>query len=497
MRIKRRLVYILIVALAFMGLTLGGALPLGIMAEGMRPIDYNDGGEEFDIGWGLSGRGAYIGNQLLDSIRYVTGPLQSEKIVLEGSIHSVLFAATCIKNSEYRFQFTTGNVWGPVDMTKWVGAFDLTRGGWANAGFRSLDSGTYPSAGGWVRAEFWVHVFDLCLISDLDKDWQLAARDDARIIDGSGDVNWNTGTAQVGQTVTAAYEIGYAYSSKFDGGLAGGWTLDIFSGARGANVPGFSGKVITGADPDTGPEIVPGSVDYTVSEEDFALTDRCNVASSKNYLRVTIRNNLVKADTDSLTTVDKLALAPPAPSISLDKTQYEIGDSITIVLVAEPNAQTQLPICGIHLTIAYSDLAADPLFDGDVGTFIGDELGLIAEKTYFSLPDDGRLVITAWSYDAASRGSVPSEASVMVIDPTDPTEGIPIFILVMIMVSLIVVAIILLLPIPGISSIPLPVRGIISTILIGISVGMFILFFVAPAVCQFLENVFFFLGFSC
>ena len=494
MRIKRRLIGILIVALVFMGLATAGALPLDISVAGVRPADYDDNARGFDMGYTLIGSGAYIGSELLDSIRYVTGVIKSEKIVVEGAIFKG-FAASCIKDSEYRFQFTSGNSWGPVDRTKWVGAFDLIVGGTANAGFRTLDS--YPTAGGWVRAEFWVNIFDFCQTFNLDKGWHLAVRDDARIVNGAGEVAWNTGTAQVGQTVTATYSIGYAESSKIDNPLTGGWTLDIFSGARGSNVPGFSGKVLTGANPDSGPEIVPGSVDYTISEEDFALTDRCGVATSKNYLRVTIHNNLVSADTDSLTTVDKLALAPPAPIITLDKTQYEIGDSITISLVANPNTQTNLPICGIHLTIAYSDLAVDPLFDGDVGAFIGDELGLIAEKTYFALPDDGRLIITAWSYDAASRGSVPSEASVMVIDPTAEEEGIPIFILVVIMVSLIVVAIILLLPIPGISSIPLPVRGLVSTILIGISVGMFVLFFVAPAVCQFLENVFFFLGFEC
>jgi hypothetical protein len=478
MSIKRRLIYVLIVALAFMGLAVTGVLPLSVM--GIAPGDFDVNSERYQFHtW--EGKGALTLDQLSDSSHYVSGKV-SEKVVVAAQIQKHSLSFQVVTDMKYVYTFTTGNVWGepdrvyhPTQTSSGVGWIVIKTDIW----------NFLPAASGYLRVQFFIELSEPW--GSLG--WGLVAQDDSYVVRGDGSVAWTAGQYVVGQEAVADYTVGYARSAKTeDALLSEGWTVSVYSGAQERDV---INKVIPGPAPGGSPDAtVSDAVKYMVTDADFALTDSCAVATSRNFLRVTIFNNLVSTAMDKATTVDVLSLAPPIPGMTLDKSAYEIGDSITIQLTASPNAETNLPICGIHLKVAYRTLSSQPLVDIDLA-------GDASEYTYFSLPDAGLLIIEAYSFDAGSRNSDMAEGSVDVKDPTSEPEGVSVFLVVLAMVVMFIVAILILLPIPGLVNIPLKVRGIISTVLLGSVVGMLIIFFVVPAACAFLSAIFGILGFSC
>jgi hypothetical protein len=408
------------------------------------------------------------GSELLDSIGYVSGDL-SEKIVMEGRLYKGV-AASCVINHRFEASFTTSTSWGEVDVTKGSGPVSVAPGVWLPTGAQVLEYWSEPS--GWLKVELWIHINDFCGTFNTDAGWHLAARDDAHVRFGGAEVSFSRGQYEVGETAEINYKIGYARSAKTDSpGGSSGWSAALYSHAAGSVVRDWT---LPGPDPGQNTGFAQGTLSYTVQASDFR-SGGCS-AGSQNYLEITLYNNLVFTEEKRSTVIDQRALAPPAPTISLDKPEYVLGDSMSITVTAQPNSETGETICGIKLTIFYEEGGIVLLEPKDLS---GNEVTYI----YNSLPDDGTVSVEAWSYDTGGRPSDIAKASVRVRDPAS-TELIDITLVAFIMVALIVIGIVILLPLPYLNAVPLNVRGIISTVLIGSAVGLFIYFVLVPILIQ-------------
>ncbi len=485
--VKRGLIVLLIGAFVA-GLFAGGIVPLNI---GQPPLDFNTEMIAKDFGtW--TGKGALNLDQLLDSTRYITGATKEsgEKVVAAAQIMKTSLSFQCVTGVRYLYFWSVGGSWNEIQSREWhpqqdsislIGAWIVIKTDVGDLGER-FGYATY-AASGYLRAQFQIKLNNFgCDGGDLG--WATVAQDDAYVVRGDGSIEFDRDQYQVGETATMTYAVGWSRSIKqSEGGSDLGWAYSIHSQAQGTTV---QSGVIEGPNLGDGDGIATGNLYYTIQPADF-VSGGCS-AGSDNKLEVFLTNNLVLTKEDAATTIDQRDLGPPAPVVTVDKTMYYIGDSLTVQFTAEPNPTTNEPICGMHLRIYY-ELGNIELHSAD---FSGDA----AEYTYNALPDAGLIMIEVDTWDEASRTSTFGKASITVHDP-ECVEGEPnctgpinIFWIVLIMVVLAILSFVIWLPM-----IPLPptAKLWISIITWGVILGMVIYFFIVPIVVEFFNSLFPFL----
>ncbi len=480
MKIKKNLLLIALIGLLVAGLFGSGVVPLSIV--GLKPGDFNTNTINSEPLWAIQSKGWFMGEtELLDSGRYITGEVgASEKVVIEGMLTKGL-SVSCVVDHRFDVYITNSNDWGSADFSFGSGALNVFPGTWTKTGAQILSSWTAES--GWLKVELHFKIYDLCGTFPIDRGWQLMSTDMAYVRWGGAELSFDRTQYEVGETATIHYKVAFARSAKTDSpGLSQGWSFSLFSYAQGRQV---HTELIPGPNPDgSDGNFVENNIYYTIQPEDFR-SGGCS-AGANNKLEATLYNNLVFTESVVSTTIDERRLAPPAPSITLDSTEYFIGDSLIIQAVADPNPTTQIPICGMNIRILYDEGGVE-LVDINL---VGDAV----EYRYNNLPASGIVKIEIFSWDENARTSAIASASINVLDPE--REGdveIDIFFLVLVMVILAIVAIVILFPLPGIKRLPLNVRAWIAVLLFGIDFGLIVWFFIVPVVVAVFQGLFPFL----
>jgi hypothetical protein len=440
--------------IASLTMVMFGVLASPISPFAIVPSDFSTKTKSFEhVGFAGFGPDSQNG-EVSDSIRYITGKV-SEKVVMAGTFKKVGVSLAAIAQYQFDVFFTTGVSWG--EKVESFGPFSIPFSISTEYNTEPFIF-TLPASAGFVRIQLLGLVEDP--IGNPIKTWKLFAQDDAYVKQGVGSVQFLADRYEVSQVARAEYTLGWATSSKITGPSTQGWTITIFSGAQ--------GKIVKTESVPGNKDITKGIIEYKVVPEDFKLTTFCGEASSLNFLRVEVFNNLVQNDNDDATTIDVAELGPGKPTIALDKRTYKVGDSLTVSLAAEPNPETNLPVCGLRLKIFYKD---------PVSTLVDTDLKE-GQNTYTigALPDKGVIVVESWSFDAAGRPSEISVAEVRVFGENDFIAGeIPVMVIVLFviwsLVGLLLVALRRKLPLPSAALVLILLIGY-ALIVLGFAMGI-------------------------
>lgn len=379
--------------------------------------------------------GGFPGGEMLDQTTYIASwsdDLDGQKVTMQGK-HAESFGTQCILDGvRYLVDINEGGGWVRVEERVFSGFFGGTSPVSGPIHQYRLH-GIIPSGAG-VRVQYDGH----CAGAEPVGGWIPFVHDEARIVSGIGNVEWEENQYTVGETAIVRWEIPYVT----DEASKTGWSLFVHS---------------TASDLVVGPiklNTTFGSYRYSVTSADFAVQSDC-----RNELVAILRNELWDKDFDTTTIIDVSGLAPSVQITGWTPLAPEQGDLVTVRFDASKNAESDLELTKFIAKYGYGGVDKEIV------------LGPEAREFTFAAGAAGTVHVEVIAYDSGCRPSPTSEADIKIGEPGPELGGLSLLaILALVLAAISGVILAVAVPAPRVVKFALflaPLAGVLALIVVG------------------------------